>query len=271
MNILLKLAVLFFCSIFSLTGFSQNDLQQHHKYDIVYFKGGGKIFGEILNIDSNSVEFKMISGKIVFFETDAIKKIIQRFDKVGLAKLKFFKKKPYRFKEKGIYNHTYINFPQGYNSYSYYNITGFRNSYQYWELGMGIHHVTGKQHNRWLGTGIGVGFDGYQLGYGRNILSIYGECRGYMLAERFSPYYSVGLGYGISVTNRNVGITASKGGLFFNPSLGYRFGGSANANFVMSLGYKLQVATFTERQNNGPILTQKINFNRLNTTFGVLF
>lgn len=270
MNILFKLTLLFICSILSLTGFSQNDLQQHHKYDIVYFKGGGKIFGEILNIENRSVEFKMISGKIVFFETGAIKKIIQRFDKEGLSKLKFIKDKPYQFKEKGIYNHTYINFPQGYITEYYYSQVNFRNYDRYWVLGMGIHHVTGIQHNRWFGTGIGLGFDGYELGYGRNILSIYGECRGYMLEERFSPYYSVGLGYGIGITNRNVGITESKGGLFFNPSLGYRFGGS-NANFIMSLGYKLQVATFTERQNNGPILTQIINFNRLNTTFGVLF
>jgi len=271
MKILFKVTLLFFCVTLSLSGFAQNEIMQHHERDVIYFKGGGKIYGKILTIENNSVEFEMVSGKVVNFQTGTIKKIIQKFDKTGTAKLKFFKKKPYEFKEEGIYNYTYINFPQGYNTEPYYSQVNFRNYGRYWVLGMGIHHVTGKQHNRWFGTGIGLGFDGYELGYGRNILSIYGECRGYMMAERFSPYYSVGLGYGISVTNKNVGILESKGGLYFNPSLGYRFGGSANANFVMSLGYKLQVATFTERQFNRPILTQTYNFNRINTTFGVLF
>lgn len=244
---------------------------QHHKRDIIYFKGGGKIHGKIIDIKNDSVEFEMVSGKVVFFQTGTIKKIIQKFDKTGKAKLKFFKKKPYEFREEGWYNTTYINFPQGYNTESYYSQINQMFYDRYWILGMGIHHVTGKQHNRWFGTGIGLGFDGYELDNGRNIFSVYGECRGYMRAERFSPFYSVGLGYGISIANKNVGISESKGGLFFNPSLGYRFGGSANANFVMSLGYKLQVATFTERRRNGPIVTQTYKFNRLNIIFGVLF
>ena len=102
------------------------------------------------------------------------------------------------------------------------------------------------------------------------MLSVYGDVRGYLKAENFSPYYSMGLGYGFGFRNREVGIFKTKGGLFFNPSVGYRFGSSARANFAMGLGYKLQIATF-EWNGWNSINRQRYVFKRLNLSFGVLF
>ena len=102
------------------------------------------------------------------------------------------------------------------------------------------------------------------------MLSVYGDVRGYLKAENFSPYYSMGLGYGFGFRNREVGIFKTKGGLFFNPSVGYRFGSSARANFAMGLGYKLQIATF-EWNGWNSINRQRHVFKRLNLSFGVLF
>jgi len=271
MHIFLKLIFLSFFILSSLFVFGQNDLKQHYEGDVIYFKGGGKLYGKILTIKKDTIKFEMITNKVINIETGTIKKIIQKFDKHGRAKLKFYSKKPYEFKEQGIYHSTYINLPQGRHSKRYNDI--FYSNYYYddWLVGMGIHHVSGLQHNRWLGTGAGIGFDGYDLGYNKNILSVYGECRGYLMKKKFSPFYSVGLGYGFAFSNTNLGILESKGGLFFNQSLGYRFGGSSGANFVMNLGYKLQIAKYTERQNLGPILIHKTIFSRLNAGFGVLF
>lgn len=285
MNILFKLTLLFFCSILSLQGFTQSSLQQQNKYDdVVYFYNAAKIYGEILNIEDDTVEFEMTSGEVVIIHKGIIKKIIKNFGhnaktilrfpekKSNYVKEKFYKNKPYQFKEKGIYNNTYVDIMQGYYTDIYYfQRAGSLTYYQNWLVGIGIHHVTGMQHKRSFGTGMGLGFDSYAVGYGRNFLSVYGECRGYLLAKRISPYYSVGLGYGFSMHNKYSGITDSKGGLFFNPSLGYRFGGSDNTNFVMSLGYKLQVGTFVEEYDNNETLTQTTIFNRLSTTIGILF
>jgi len=66
------------------------------------------------------------------------------------------------------------------------------------------------------------------------------------------------------------GIFITNGGFFFNPSVGYRFGSSAGANFVMGLGYKLQIATF-EWNGWNSINRQRYVFKRLNLSFGVLF
>lgn len=283
MNILFKLTLLYFCSILSLQGLAQNNLQQHYKYDdVVYFYNAAKIYGEILNIENDRVQFEMVSGEIVYIHKGIIKKIIKNFDHNARTILRFPEMKsiyvkekftkPYRFKEKGIYNTTYIDIMQGYYTNIYYfQRAGTLTYYQNWLTGVGIHHVIGKKHKRSFGTGMGLGFDSYAAGYGRNFLSVYGECRGYLLAKRISPYYSVGLGYGFGMRNKNNRIIESKGGLFFNPSLGYRFGGSDNANFVMSLGYKLQVGSFIQRYDNNETLTQTIIFNRLSTTIGILF
>jgi len=270
MKTLLTAAFLFFCIALSIVSFAQNEFKQHIKAEIIHFKGGGKLHGKILNIEGDTITFEMLTGEVIKLNSGIVKKVIQKFDKEGVAKLKFHQNKPYQFKEKGIYNTTYINLPQG------RIIESFEvppNTYydRYWVLGLGIHHVTGMQYNRWLGTGVGLGFDGYLMGNGRNFFSIYGECRGYFLAQKISPYYSVGLGYGFGISNEYIGVRDNKGGLFFNPSLGYRFGGSAGANFTLGFGYKLQLATITDQSRNGSITVQEYKFNRLNTSFGILF
>jgi len=261
---------LIFCIAVSTISFAQSETNQHTKTEIVHFKGGGKLHGKILSVEGDSITFKILTGDVIVMNTNVVKKVVQKFDKKRSVKKQFHLSKPYQFKEKGIYNTTYINIPQGHAKepfelfeYTYYH--------RYWVLGLGIHHITGMQHNRWIGTGIGLGFDGYHLGYGRNYFSIYGECRGYFIPQKISPYYSLGLGYGFGVTNRNVGVRENKGGLFFNPSLGYRFGASAGTNFVLGLGYKMQLATIADQNRIGSFITQKYTFNRLNISFGLLF
>jgi len=245
---------------FTQVTIAQIDMKEHYVGDIVYFKSGSKFFGKVLNIlEDNTVEFEMLTGKVIYFNMKVVQKIVQKFDEEGTAIIKSKYRKPYAFKEQGIYNFTYINLPQGFSE------SGD------WISGLGIHHVTGKQHNRWHGTGIGIGFDGYEMGNSRNIISLYGDYRGYTSAKNFSPYYSVGLGYGLALKNRGAGVVNSKGGLFINPSLGFRFGGSSGANFTMGLGYKLQTATFSIQNWNGSVSRQRYNYRRLNIYFGVLF
>ncbi len=272
MKTFFKHICLIFCIFVSFTIFAQEGIQKRTSNDVIHFKGGVKLFGEIINIDANSIYIELNNGKIVALPINTIKKMKLKNEN-SAVKLKFSRSKIYEFKEKGMYNSTIINFPQGQALVSYRELfSSFNRFYwRYWVVGMGLHHIYGKQHNRWLGTGLGLGFDGYQLGEAQNFLSAYIETRGYLLAKRFSPYYSVGLGYGFLINNYNNILINGKGGLFFSPSMGYRFGGSDGANFLLSLGYRLQISTFTLRDGLGPILSRKINFNRLNTNFALVF
>jgi|GEM_PF-472253 len=252
------LLLLFCITTFCQVGNAQIDLKEHYIGDVIYFKNGGMLHGKILNITDDAIEFRMVTEKVINIKMKIVKKITQKFDETGTAVLKSYSIKPYQFKEQGIYNLTTINLPQGFNEWNE------------WDSGLGIHHVTGKQFNRWLGAGLGLGFDGYQLNNGRNVLSVYGDFRGYVNAKNFSPYYSVGLGYGFGIKNVDVGIIKAKGGVFFNPTIGYRFGGNAGANLIMGLGYKLQVATFNWNGWNS-VNRQRYVFKRLNLSIGVLF
>jgi len=56
-----------------------------------------------------------------------------QFDSEATTQLKMYLRKPYQFKEQGIYNVTYFNLPQGFNQ---------------WDSGLGVHHITEKQFNR---------------------------------------------------------------------------------------------------------------------------
>jgi len=252
-------------SIFSFLLFSsftlkaQKTLKDYHQYDKLYLKGGTMFYGKILEFNEEFVEFEIINGKVVKLKRSMVKKIVQQLTKEAERLFQFKTRSPYNFKETGWYNSTYFNLPQG-----------FAND-GWWIAGLGLHHVTGYQHKRLLGTGFGLGLDGYQMGDARNVISAYGELRGYFLAENFSPFYTVALGYGFALKNDDLGVIDSKGGLFFNPGIGYRFGGSANANFMMGLGYKLQQATFSNRGWNGSVSKQKYNFNRLNVRVGLIF
>jgi len=234
MRYFLIVSILFLGMIIPNISRAQNVLQEYHEFDKIYLNGGTYFYGKVLNINSEIVEFEMMNGKIVEFKRKSVKKIIQQLSKTANDQFLLKERKPYNFKETGWYNSTYINLPQGFD---------IGNS---WSSGMGIHHVVGYQHSRFLGTGLGLGFDGYQLGNGRNVLSVYTELRGYLIAKNFSPFYTIGLGYGFAFKNRDLGVLDSKGGLFFNPAIGYRFGGSANANFMLGMGYKLQSASFSE-------------------------
>lgn len=238
---------------------AQDNLKDYHEYDKLYLKGGTVFYGKILDYNDKFVKFELLHGKVIQFNKRSVKKVVQQLNEEAEERFQFKSRSPYHFKETGWYNSTYFNLPQGFNSQSW------------WQVGLGLHHVAGYQHQRLLGTGFGLGLDGYDMGNARNVLAAYGEIRGYLLAENFSPFYTVALGYGFALKNRDLNVINSKGGLFFNPSIGYRFGGSANANFMMGLGYKLQQATFSDQGWGGSVSKQKYNFNRVNLKVGLIF
>jgi len=259
MKIKLILANILFivCFLLPNTNFAQTDDIQY--IDIVHLKDGSEFRGKIIIYKHDDyLKMEILGGQVVEFPAKQIKKIVQQPYGQSAYVPKVVRTREYNFRERGIYNETYVNLPQGYNSSGW------------WNVGLGMHHVTGFQFNRWIGAGMGIGFDGYEMGRGENVIPVYAEARGYFKQKNISPFYSVGLGYGFAGKNENTGIIKGRGGIMFNPNIGYRFGASAGANFTLSFGYKLQKASFTVLRWNGEI-KRDYTYNRLNLKLGLLF
>ncbi len=259
MKIKLILANLLFivCFLLPNTNFAQTDEIQY--IDIVHLKDGSEFRGKIIEYKHDEyLKMEILGGQVVEFPAKQIKKVVQQPYGDAAYVPRVVKTREYNFRERGVYNETFVNLPQGYNSWGD------------WNVGLGIHHVIGFQFNRWIGTGMGIGFDGYAMGEGENVIPVYAEARGYFMEKNTTPFYSVALGYGFAGKNENQGILEGSGGIMFNPNIGYRIGASAGANFTLSFGYKLQKASFTELRWNGEV-KRDYTYNRLNLKLGLLF
>jgi len=263
MKIKLVLTNILFIACFLLPNinFAQTDEIQY--IDLVYLKDGSEFRGKIIEYKHDEyLKMEILGGQTVEFPAKQVRKVVQQpYGQSAYVPRapKVVKVREYNFRESGIYNETYVNLIQGFNTWGE------------WVGGLGIHHVTGYQFNRWIGTGLGVGFDGYYLGFGENVIPVYAEARGYFMKKNTTPFYSVALGYGFAGKNDDRGITEASGGIMFNPNIGYRIGASAGANFTLSMGYKYQKASFTQLRGGGSTIKRNYTYSRLNLKLGLLF
>ena len=238
--------------------FAQTDDIQY--IDIVHLKDGSEFRGKIIEYKHDEyLKMEILGGQVVEFPAKQVKKVVQQPYGQAAFVPKPVRTREYRFRESGIYNETYINVTQGYNSWGW------------WTIGLGIHHVAGYQFNRWIGAGLGMGYDGYDMDAGQHIVPVYAEARGYLMKKNISPFYSVALGYGFASKGIRDDISKARGGIMVSPNIGYRFGASNNANFTLSAGYKYQKASFTESWGENNSRTRNFTYSRLNLKLGLLF
>lgn len=164
----------------------------------------------------------------------------------------------YAFKENGSYNETHISYVSG--TLKYASVLNPGKFFENHARGFSLHHVTGYQHNRWVGAGVGLGVDHYSEGFGYDIFPIYLEGRGYFLKEKVSPFYSVCFGYGFIWADHHYNAVI-KGGSYLNYSVGLRFGAHPRANVTLALGRKIQ----------NVVLPNRYRISRLNLKLGLLF
>lgn len=106
------------------------------------------------------------------------------------------------------------------------------------EIFTGISTSHGYQFNNWLYVGGGTGFE-YNLDWkafeneydenARYIIPIFVECRLDAKWRRFTPYFSVRLGANV----------ADNGGVYFSPTVGYRFNWGRRSAINLGLGLTL--------------------------------
>ncbi len=257
-------------SFFLLFSTNAQSQDKTHYTDMIYLNDGSVFRGIITEYkQGDHLKLKLKSGDELFIVDKVIKKIVQGAEGSGNSRKEqrwaSRQQKTYEFKEKGIYNVTYVSTLNGYTD---------RNGV---ELGLGVDNVTGYQFNRHIGAGVGVSWDTYNVDSGENFLTLFGETRGYVLKKRLSPYYSLGAGYGFAIRNEENNLTEATGGWMIHPAIGYRFGGSKDANFIMDIGYKFQRAKLTYewdwgRWSGSPeIERQELTFQRFTLRVGLIF
>jgi hypothetical protein len=196
--------------------------------DYVLLKNGSKIFGKVIYYAPNdTLEFQIPNGRIMRCAPQTVEKVVMAQPKSANSPKR---EKPYEFREHGIYGSAVYNMSFGRDK----NGGGTH-------TGVGFQATTGYLFRRQIGVGGGVGYDGYYLkGGNANVLSGFGEIRGYLSKRRWSEFFTVAVGYGQPLKANNGLITKRRGGLMMQPTIGLRLGASARYNFFVDLGARFQ-------------------------------
>ena len=249
---------LFAIVTFLLLYAAQSKAQQNEYADKVYFNNGSLIVCKIVYYQPNdTLKVQMESGQMAHFYPHQIKKIVMyeaTKGKVSRAE------KAYNFKERGTYDAFSIGLNFGQLSQSSRRL-----------MGLDIQNVVGFQFNRWAGGGIGMGLNSYYFLYGAsNVLSIFGEYRGYLGKRNTSEYWTFAAGFGQPLKNKTENLTNLKGGFMIQPTVGWRFGASRRYNFFADLGFRLQQVQY-ESNNTWSENHYKVTYRRWILRGGILF
>jgi len=246
MKILSIITILLFFSFGLVAQESGQQIQ-----DIVYLKDGSVFRGKILDYQPNkSITIETWSGQQLTFDGKSVKKVKQELIEGHKSK----KAKTYDFREKGFYNSTDI------------SLGWAEGEWEQLILGASISNVFGYQFNRFIGTGIGVGFDTHRLISREQFIPVFVEARGYFMKKSVTPMYRYQIGYGFGLKDLERDLFKSEGGLYSYPAIGVRFGNS----LTFDIGYKLQLAKQHYRIWEG-IEVRKMTYNRFTLRCGVQF
>lgn len=227
------------------------------QHDKVYLYNHTKLIGKILSYQpKDSVQLQLSTGQIVTFYSKDVKNVVM--EEVKHSKM-------YAFEERGFYNVSYFGVSFGKTRLPY--------NTQSSHLGVAFENITGFQLNRLLGIGLGLGIDNYYAtDNDANVVSIFGEARGYLSRQNMSPYYSLSAGFGVPLVNTkdNLNLTDQRGGFMLHPAIGLRFGASSKINFFADIGTKFQHISF-HQNNNWSENHYKITYQRWILRGGIMF
>ena len=229
--------------------------QQNEFSDKVYLKNGSRIIGKIIYYQPNdTVQVQVASGQIVRFAPQQVQKIRMAESAEGKTSRVL---KPYNFEERGVYDALSFDVNFGRSTRSH--------------LGIGFQNVVGYQFNRLVGSGLGIGYDSYYLNNGQSdVVSVFGEYRGYLSKSNTSEYWTFAAGYGHPLGIKNDNLTNLKGSFMLQPTIGYRFGASHRYNFFLDLGFRLQQVRY-ESNNTWAENHYTVTYRRWILRGGILF
>ncbi len=106
--------------------------------------------------------------------------------------------------------------------------------------GWGIKQSFNRSIYPYLYAGATIGVDNYTLNAELNVFSVGANLRYYFQSMPHHPFVSLNGGYGAFYAQQKYNQVASKGGTYFNPSVGFSFG--KRVSFDIALGLRFQNA-----------------------------
>jgi len=250
--------VLISLALLTASGLSGQEvaLQQY----VFFLEDGSKLKGELVSLTADSMVFRILGGQSVGLQ----RREVVRFLPEGEAPAENPPaKRPYAFEEQGFFH--LLSFGANF----------VRTSTDGMDLGLSLHYALGFQFNRWLGAGVGSGLDSYSLRNRYQLVPVFLHLRSFLGRTKVAPMLLLDAGYGFALTDRDAGITESRGGWLLHPAVGVRFGAHPKVNFAMDIGYRFQRASYTEDffiWNPGQEQEERnLLFQRFTLRFNLLF
>jgi hypothetical protein len=228
--------------------------QDNTLIDQVILHNGSVFKGTIVAESSTLLTLRLSNGTDLQFSAKEINEVLRQqvatekstalpdYRYISLHDYKLIprkREKIYEFQEKGWYYTAAMYFPMG----------GYRGTNQ---LGVGLQGSAGYQLSRWLGLGLGAGFDAFSPSEDRYMAAVMGEARSYLTKSRVAPFATLGAGYGFAFKPESDFqlVEKASGGLRLHPALGLRLGASKDMNLAIDAGYIFQRASYTYTGQN---------------------
>ncbi|MFZ4543138.1 MAG: hypothetical protein ACOYOA_03740 [Saprospiraceae bacterium] len=250
-NICIIFHLLVSSTILSAQNVDPNDL----KYiDIIKLKDGSVFQGKINKLTDQTIEMEILGGAKANFSRTDIMKIEQRCLNCGQA---VRVEGSSITKVKSFYHHIAVGSISSSSILPGGNLT--------WSSGYQIYPRMG------VGAGIGVqSYGDYQNSFDPypKAIPFFAETKLYLKDSRHSPYFDLKGGYSITPFH-----SEAKGGYFFFPSVGTKFGKLENSSFTVNFGMLVQKMSyhFDSQNSDYQITDRNLILRRWTLQVGMLF
>ena len=119
--------------------------------------------------------------------------------------------------------------------------------------------VNGYQFNRWLSAGIGTGIQVWQVTQ-QVTLPLFADLEATFMQKTIAPYANLRLGYCFGLSYDDV---IPKDGIYFSPTVGFRWGVGRNTAWKLGVGYLVQGSVIKQNYGTPNEFTERIFFQSL--------
>ncbi len=246
--------------LFVLLSFWGRDLCAQSNYpDLVRLKNGSILKCKILEYQlEGHIKVEIMGGSVLVYPSTDLESIER--GGANLTALPDSMQKARHIYETGMYYYLNLDFLGGIQESTWGGTTP--------TLGLGSKLGLGwvKHRHLMLGGGVGWVFMDNVFMFSHHI-PVYAELRGDLLKRDWSLYYSVSMGYNFALRQNRVDwtglqMTAARGGIYVNPSLGLRFASRSKAHLCIEFGYSIHSASFDYLGRDGSTATTQNLFVR---------
>ncbi len=246
--------------------------------DVVYLKNGSILRGQVLEYDpSANIKIKIKGGSVLVYASTEVLKM----EKEEVTESPDVKVVPLEAVESTETVEAIEVWEQHIPEKGFYGTIAIGNIFPTIESnvplpGFKLDAATGYRVHHAFGIGVGAGV---LLDFTQSFLYGYGTIRGDILNKTFSPYYEINVGYGVPLSENSLflqqqgvqQIDVMRGGLYFRPSIGMRFGSRNQIHTFVDIGIHMQQAYYEGRTWNNFSYTEEYTYFRPSVRVGMLF